>query len=464
MDESNWAIFAGNRAQYWPYLAFFHTYINQHGIPAALEKFVFSTEANAPGVEMLARFNGGLIHPLIHVGYGAEFALNGIVAEGGSLPHSSPEPLTHSSHCAGLAMAIISDDDFKVLRPHHDDRSSQVGAVERLAGLDLLTSSNSNDQGLNLFSICELIAQDADIIAEVSSPRGRETLPSALEHAVPLAIQRGYFDLWKLTSADLRDSTAQEPGWMAKWEELVWFCSALSMGATVKPGQKMTHDFFLVHLNNAALFMPVLLPLLSERSRSDLLQLFFRICMTVWLGVGRPSFHIGATLMASTDNPRNPHTESAKAGEYGKEAILQEPPAWYGLAAAASVHGDVHHVKAIRALMFYDQHFAHRPAGFACVQTDLVKAQMEKRDALKGKAITSVFEGLNKLDGTAFVRTAGQLMQSQGWKTPVKSSSLELDWYVRSSKSSCGGGADRLFAMLTRSFDGFYPQKPSSQL
>ena len=84
VDESNWTSFAGNRAQYWPYLAFFHTYINQHGIAASLEKFIFSKEANAPDVEMLARFIGGLLHPLIHVGYGAEFALNGVVAEGAS--------------------------------------------------------------------------------------------------------------------------------------------------------------------------------------------------------------------------------------------------------------------------------------------------------------------------------------------------------------------------------------------
>ena len=213
---------------------------------------------------------------------------------------------------------------------------------------------------------------------------------------------------------------------MAKWEELVWFCSTLALGATVKPGQKMTHDFFLVHLNNATMFMPVLLPLLSEQSRSELLQLYFRLCMTVWLGLGRPSFHVGATLMASTDNPRNPHADSTTPMDYGKEAILQEPPAWYGLAAAASVHGDAHHVKAIRALMFFDQHFAHRPAGFASVQTDLVKAQMETRDALRGKAITPVFEGLEKLDGSAFLRTAGQLMRSQGWKT----NSLDLEWYV----------------------------------
>ena len=240
----------------------------------------------------------------------------------------------------------------------------------------------------------------------------------------PVALERGYFDLWKLTSADLRDPTAQEPGWMAKWEELVWFSSALVIGSTVKPGKKMTHDFSLVHLNSAALFMPVLLPLLSERSKSDLLHAYFRICITIWLGVGRPSFHVGATLMASSDTPRNPNTGSATPTDYGKQASVQEPPAWYDLVAAASVHGDAHHVKAIRALMCFNHHFAHRPAGFASVQRDLVAKEMEKLDALRGKPIRSVFDGLERLDGTAFLRTAGQLMQSQGWKTE----SLGLKW------------------------------------
>lgn len=54
-----------------------------------LEKYIFSREFNfdnklndAEQPRMLDRFVGGLLHPVIHTGYGYEFGLPGIVAEG----------------------------------------------------------------------------------------------------------------------------------------------------------------------------------------------------------------------------------------------------------------------------------------------------------------------------------------------------------------------------------------------
>ena len=57
-----------------------------------LEKYIFSREFNfdnklndAEQPRMLDRFVGGLLHPVIHTGYGYEFGLPGIVAEGNAL-------------------------------------------------------------------------------------------------------------------------------------------------------------------------------------------------------------------------------------------------------------------------------------------------------------------------------------------------------------------------------------------
>ena len=57
-----------------------------------LEKYVFSREFNFDGKlkdeeqpRMLDRFVSGLLHPFIHTGYGYEFGLPGIVAEGTAL-------------------------------------------------------------------------------------------------------------------------------------------------------------------------------------------------------------------------------------------------------------------------------------------------------------------------------------------------------------------------------------------
>jgi len=65
-----------------------------------MDRFVFSLEANLGVVDehcsktverqesfvkqpqMLNRFLGGLLHPIIHAGYGAEFGIPGMVVEG----------------------------------------------------------------------------------------------------------------------------------------------------------------------------------------------------------------------------------------------------------------------------------------------------------------------------------------------------------------------------------------------
>ena len=47
-----------------------------------MERYIFSPENNKKGVSMFSRFQAGLLHPFIHIGYGAEFNVPGTVAEG----------------------------------------------------------------------------------------------------------------------------------------------------------------------------------------------------------------------------------------------------------------------------------------------------------------------------------------------------------------------------------------------
>lgn len=84
ITEDNWTERLGRMEAYWPYLSFLNQHVEEHGIGPTLERFVFSEEANRPGVEMAGRWVGGLLHPLIHCGYGAEFDLGPVVAEGQS--------------------------------------------------------------------------------------------------------------------------------------------------------------------------------------------------------------------------------------------------------------------------------------------------------------------------------------------------------------------------------------------
>lgn len=73
------------------YLDYFHRVVLEPGatISAILEKYLFSPHFNvrkpqqgAEQPQMLNRFLEILIHPIIHAGYGAEFGILGLIAEG----------------------------------------------------------------------------------------------------------------------------------------------------------------------------------------------------------------------------------------------------------------------------------------------------------------------------------------------------------------------------------------------
>ena len=89
---------------------FFTDYVQEKGFSAALENYVFSPKANLGTYEaqlpedkaphMLSRLLTGVLHPLIHIGYGAEFNLPGMIVEGKA--HQTQylhEKLTSSCTC-----------------------------------------------------------------------------------------------------------------------------------------------------------------------------------------------------------------------------------------------------------------------------------------------------------------------------------------------------------------------------
>jgi Questin oxidase-like len=87
----NWRDHLGNEDYYQAYFTFFAASLLEKGIAKSLEGYVYSKPANyddqreKEGKEqpkMFSRFIGGIYHPIIHVGYGLEFGMLGIIAEG----------------------------------------------------------------------------------------------------------------------------------------------------------------------------------------------------------------------------------------------------------------------------------------------------------------------------------------------------------------------------------------------
>ena len=74
---------------YQAYVTFFTKHLLDKGAAPVFEQYILSKDANLvpnPGNRdpplLLSRYLGGFLHPLIHTGYGAEFGLPGMWAEG----------------------------------------------------------------------------------------------------------------------------------------------------------------------------------------------------------------------------------------------------------------------------------------------------------------------------------------------------------------------------------------------
>jgi len=72
---------------YQAYLDFFVEEVKVKSFDAIIEEYIFAPDANyvagnGTQPEMLNRFFEGILHPMIHVGFGVEFGLPGILAEG----------------------------------------------------------------------------------------------------------------------------------------------------------------------------------------------------------------------------------------------------------------------------------------------------------------------------------------------------------------------------------------------
>ncbi|KAG1753355.1 hypothetical protein EDB19DRAFT_2035262 [Suillus lakei] len=89
ITEENFIEHLGDDNFYVAYKTFFSKVIEEKGVSATLEEYIFCKKYNfVEGQDasaqpmMLARFLGALFHAFIHVGYGAELGIPGMVVEG----------------------------------------------------------------------------------------------------------------------------------------------------------------------------------------------------------------------------------------------------------------------------------------------------------------------------------------------------------------------------------------------
>jgi len=199
--------------QYSNFLAFFEQQIAAKGWQAVVTETLFSR--NPQSDFLLAQLFEGLYHPIIHLGFGIEFELPGLVAE-------------------GLAQAASHD-------PMYIDeyfRRAETLAAEKGAAIPRKPLSTIYR---------EVRANDA-IRTAPRLPDGpwkvRDgVLGRALEEIVPLAAQFRVDP----TAEDVERATAEMIN-----------CAAWTCGGCQKPGKEAKIDFFLMHNVTASLMLSVI--------------------------------------------------------------------------------------------------------------------------------------------------------------------------------------------------------------
>ncbi|KAH9840652.1 uncharacterized protein C8Q71DRAFT_804255 [Rhodofomes roseus] len=362
----------GKLNYYDAYLLYFQRELEEKGASATIEEHIFSRAANFTGDAltraMFDRFYARAYHPLIFVGYGLEFGLLGLVAEG--LAQTACHPLEATKYFTASEFAALSEAG-----------SSAVAQVtEKLSNLLLNSSAPAvppkTSLGVHAFDIAARILKDDRFSAAKLGLKPHLDPAGAIAH---------YEKVADVLSADLLVMTEE---WLPvgadldqKIEELSWLCTLLYGVTGWSANNDFNADFFIMHVLTSSLFLPSFVEYLSPSSSVLLLRKHFITGVSWWIARGRPSLNIkefyAGTSPDATLEPAVPKPSLAPAGT--------TPNPWLALVERAIVHPDDHVVKVQRALLHYSKAYGGRG---------------------RGTFEDTALEGAEVVDGTLFVRVA----------------------------------------------------------
>ncbi|KAG1744959.1 uncharacterized protein EDB91DRAFT_169436 [Suillus paluster] len=375
----------GDERFYSAYVDFFASELGKKGFARTFGEFIFAPSANYLAEypekdihpQMLARFIGGLLHPLIHTGYGAEFGLLGVSAE-------------------GLAMTAVHPANVDVLLP-----PSCFGSPMKPGTLHAL-------------SILALVAKDErfEHIKVMDENMFTMTVSS---HGEAL---RAYAEMWDFDVANKEDVAKAV-------EELAWLNSII-YGVGGVTGRKDTEkafnaDFFLMHLVTSTLFISSLVTSLYQNSRAQalLLRSYFAVSLVRYVARGRPVIDIAkfysntSSLLPSSGRdvipgPQPSPFKSTLPDPESPEARTPNP--WLSVVQTTLVHPNEHLCKMQRTLAHFASLYGLQGQGWFAARK---QASVATDDSNLEDAERSL--GLGELDGTLFLRVAMLTAHRLGW-------------------------------------------------
>ncbi|KIJ64277.1 hypothetical protein HYDPIDRAFT_167993 [Hydnomerulius pinastri MD-312] len=378
INGDNFVEHLGDENCYQGYVAFFSKQIDEKGAAETLEEFVFSEKYNfREGLnaesqpEMLFRFMDGVIHPMIHAGYGVEFGIKGMLAE-------------------GLALAAVHETCEKAFFPRSFFAAGTTTPVDEAASLlsslvlnakPLAAPKVSKTGGVHAFDVmARMLKDDQFKPKEVIDFVGQYNVTLA-KHAAEI---RRYAEQW---TVDLTNPNEIE----RKMEELLWVSSVLYAVGGFNETKGYTADFFLMHMVTSSLFLPSLVPYLSPGSQVLLLRSYFMSVLTWWVARGLPALNFKSFMTFAPTVPTVPNLLAPQTTTTETDPI---PNPILPILQSTITHPNDHLAKIQRAFAHFNTLYSARPAGY-----------------FKGTEL----EDAELLDGSLFVRAAILTTDYMGW-------------------------------------------------
>ncbi|EHS63875.1 hypothetical protein PGT21_008752 [Puccinia graminis f. sp. tritici] len=376
ITAKNWTSFLGQAECYKNYLDFFWEEVKKKGAVEAVQEYIFGN----PESQMLNRTFSGVLHPLIHWGYGLEFKIDAIVAEGlaitavhgANLSNLKLSELLTKRVTNGASKGDTSNGHQKEIAPSFDFRCEETNKTFK------------PKTGLSAFQILHKISQETELPdPSFQTYNTREQFSMAAEH--PALVP--WLDKWEIED----DCDWKEI--LERTKELIWMVAVIYTTSYDKEKGKFALNFFLMHLVTSSLFLPAILPYLDQRLRPTLLKAFFKTAICIWVGQGRFELRISECLkepsFIQVPDSQNP-------GE-------SENP-WYKVLESAAKHPDEHTTKIIRALYFNANTYgSSQPGYYSC--------------DLKGSEL---------LDSTLFLRASIMTLNKLEWSGE---GAMDFKWY-----------------------------------
>ncbi|KAG2130381.1 hypothetical protein DEU56DRAFT_740645 [Suillus clintonianus] len=349
ITKENFVEHLGVEKFYVAYRTFFIKVIEEKGVSATLNEYIFSEKYNfeegrdaSSQPKMLARFIGGLTHPLIHVGYAMEFGIPGMAAE-------------------GLAMASVHWSERHTFFPPSlfKHASSSTSAVEEAttklsslflnAKISIAPSQLEQPQRNHAFSILAKIMQHSEF-----------------------AMNKQYYDYNRLLSkhgasiwryAEQWTIDLSQPGEIEhKMEECIWVNTILYATCRWGKNKDFIADFFFMHLVTSSLFLPSVLSNLPQNSQVMLLRSYFASTLAWWITRGFPQPDIQGFLDATSS--------------LSSDGKVANP--FLNLIQSTILDADDHMLKIQRAFAHFSSLYGTRPKGY------FKDTELEGAEALDG--------------------------------------------------------------------------------